>query len=262
MRETARGGMEMDMLTLDSIKRTYDIPCRHNITAASRHILLICHDLGENMEKNTVEAMVSSAQSDGISALAFDFPAHGRSGVGNAQLTVQNCIEDLNAVYDFAKKTAPDAEISLAGMGMGATIALLWMSQQNKRGGRTVKNMVLCGATVCMYSTLMKMCGGEEGAERWRRSGQLTVNDGKTPRLPYGLLKDFEKNDAFQLFRKGKENYLFLHGSEDDVALPEDVRRFTHLYHLNLIELPGAGHFFDAPGDADRLAFEVISYIR
>ena len=78
----------------------------------------------------------------------------------------------------------------------------------------------------------------------------------------FAFFKEVERFDAFQLFRKGKEHYLFLHGTEDETALLADIRRFTHLYKLTLVEIPGAGHRFTEPGEMEKVVFEAVSYMR
>ena len=246
-------------MTEESIKRVYEIPVRHTLTPDAGQVVIVCRDLLGDAEESSA-ALIRAAERSGNAWITFDFPAHGASTVAENQLTVPNCLEDMTAVYDFVKKTSPEAQISLFGTGFGAAIALLWVSAQNKKAVRPVKNVVAYGAAVCMHTLLENMAGGEEGVERWRKSGTLKTDAAHPAVLPFGLLRDFERYDVFQQFRRGKETYLFFHGTEDQVAAPDDIKRFTHLYHLTLTEVPGAGHAPDA-SEAERVAFEAAGFL-
>ncbi len=248
-------------MTYTTIKRAYEIPCKHNIRPDATHVVLCCHGFGGNMESGAITLLTEQATRDGICTIAFDFPAHGKSEAADQMLTVTNCLEDITAVYDFAKSLAPAAEISLFGTSMGANFLLNWISRENKKGTRPVKNVVCRCAAVCMRSILESMIG-EDNMQRFRDTGWVELGYERKMRVSYTFFREIEKYDCFQLFRKGKENYLFLHGTEDDIALLADIRRFTHLYKLNLVEVPGAGHRFDHPGELDRVIFETVSYIR
>ena len=248
-------------MTYITIKRAYDIPCIHNIRPESAHIILACHGFGGSMESRAITMLAEAAAREGIQLISFDFPAHGKSTAPDQMLTVSNCLDDITAVYDYAKSIAPAAEISLFGSSMGGNFLLNWISRENKKGGRTVKNVVCRCAAVCMRS-IMEGIIGEDNLTRFREVGWFEMGHERKMKVPYTFFRELERFDCFQLFRKGKENYLFLHGTEDEIALLADIRRFTHLYKLTLIEIPGAGHRFSEPGEMEKVVFETVSYIR
>jgi len=248
-------------MTYTTIKRAYDIPCKHNIRPDSAHIILACHGFGSNMEGRANTMLAEAAARDGIQMIAFDFPAHGKSEAPDQMLTVTNCLDDITAVYDFAKSIAPAAEISLFGSSMGANFLLNWISRENKKGTRPVKNVVCRCAAVCLRSILESKIG-EDNMQKYRDTGWVEMGYERKMKVPYAFFREVEKYDCFQLFRKGKENYLFLHGTEDETALLADIRRFTHLYKLTLVEIPGAGHRFTEPGEMEKVVFETVGYIR
>lgn len=248
-------------MTYTTIQRAYEIPCKHNIRPDSGHVILSCHGFGSNMDCRSNAVLAEQAAREGIQVIAFDFPAHGQSQAPDNMLTVSNCLDDITAVYDYVKSVAPAAEISLFGSSMGANFALNWISRENKKGTRSVKNVVCRCAAVCLRS-IYESRVGEENMSKYREVGWVEMGQERKMKVPYTFYKELEKYDIFQLFRKGKEHYLFLHGTNDETALLEDARRFTHLYKLTLIEIPGAGHHFQDPGEMEKMAFEAVSYIR
>lgn len=248
-------------MTYTTIKRAYDIPCMHNIRPDSTHVILACHGFGGCMESRANVMLAEAAVGDGISLIAFDFPGHGKCTAAPQALTVSNCLDDITAVYDYVKSIAPAAEISLFGSSMGANFLLNWISRENKREGRAVRNVVCRSAAVCLRS-IFEAHVGESNMQRYRDTGFVELETSSRVKVPYAFYKELDRYDAFQLFRKGKEHYLFLHGTEDDVALLDDVRRFTHLYKLTLVEIPGAGHRLDGIGEMEKAVFETVSYIR
>ena len=213
------------------------------------------------MEGRANTMLAEAAARDGIPMIAFDFPAHGKSEAPDSMLTVSNCLDDITAVYDYVKSVAPAAEISLFGSSMGANFLLSWISRENKKGTRPVKNVVCRCAAVCMRSIFESMVG-EDNLQKFRDTGWVEMGHERKMKVPYAFYRELEKYDVFQLFRKGKEHYLFFHGTEDEIALLDDVRRFTHLYKLTLVEIPGAGHRFMGPGELEKVVFETVGYIR
>jgi pimeloyl-ACP methyl ester carboxylesterase len=249
-------------MTYTTIKRAYDIPCKHNIRPDSMHVILACHGFGGNMESVANTMLFESAAREGIQMLAFDFPAHGVSEAPDQMLTVTNCLEDITAVYDYIKTLAPSAEISLFGSSMGANFLLNWISRENKKGSRTVKNVVCRSAAVCLRS-IFESHVGEENMKKYRDIGWVEMGSKRKMKVPYAFYRELDHYDVFQLFRKNKEqHFLFLHGTEDETALLADVRRFTHLYKLTLIEIPGGNHHLSGPGEMEKAIFETVSYIR
>lgn len=248
-------------MTYTTIKRAYDIPCKHNIHPDSTHVILACHGFSGSMEGRAITALAEAAERECIQTIAFDFPGHGVHEAPDSMLTVTNCLDDITAVYDYIKSIAPAAEITLFGNSMGANFLLNWISRENKKGTRTVKNVVCRSAAVCLRS-IFEGVVGEENLPKYREMGWIEMGRSRLMKVPYTFYRELERYDAFQLFRKSKEHYLFIHGTEDEVALLADVRRFTHLYKLNLVEIPGAGHSLEGPGELDKMVFEIISYIR
>lgn len=248
-------------MTYTTIKRAYDIPCKHNIRPDSAHVILACHGFSSSMESVANTMLFEAAAREGIQMIAFDFPAHGVSEAPDQMLSVTNCLEDITAVYDYIKSVAPAAEITLFGSSMGANFLLNWISRENKSGGRAVKNVVCRSAAVCLRSAFEGRIG-EENMAQFRDTGWYEMGSKRKIKVPYAFLREIERFDVFQLFRKGKENYLFVHGSDDKTALFDDVRRFTRLYKLTLTEIPGAGHNLSGPGEMDKAVFETVSYIR
>ena len=118
-------------MTYTTVKRAYDIPCMHNITPDSTHVILACHGFGGNMENRANTMLAEAAEREGIQLIAFDFPGHGRHEAPDSMLTVTNCLDDITAVYDFIKSIAPAAEITLFGSSMGANFLLNWISREN-----------------------------------------------------------------------------------------------------------------------------------
>ena len=75
----------------------YDIPVRA-AWAGEEQAVIICHGFGSSKASPMVEALMQTLPQHGITAVAFDFPAHGDSPVDGAYLRVPYCIDDLETV--------------------------------------------------------------------------------------------------------------------------------------------------------------------
>ena len=94
----------------------YDIPVRA-AWAGEEQAVIICHGFGSSKASPMVEALMQTLPQHGITAVAFDFPAHGDSPVDGAYLRVPYCIDDLETVEAWVRTILPKASIATVYKG-------------------------------------------------------------------------------------------------------------------------------------------------
>ena len=107
----------------------YDIPVRA-AWAGEEQVVIICHGFGSSKASPMVEALMQTLPQHGITAVAFDFPAHGDSPVDGAYLRVPYCIDDLETVEAWVRTILPKASVGYFGSSCGAYITLLRLGRQ------------------------------------------------------------------------------------------------------------------------------------
>lgn len=168
----------------------------------------------------------------GYQMLTFDLPNHGDRHEADYELTPQNCISDLLAVYAYAEKTAN--EISLFACSLGAYFSLL------AYGGKSIHSAWFLSPVVDMEKLISGMMAGfgvsEEKLKRERRV-----------ELPIGEVLDW---DYYTFVRENPvllnwgESVSILHSLNDEISPCHDIKIFakTHLAALVIDET--GEHFY------------------
>ena len=112
----------------------YDIPVRA-AWAGEEQVVIICHGFGSSKASPMVEALMQTLPKHGITAVAFDFPAHGDSPVDGAYLRVPYCIDDLETVEAWVRTILPKASVGYFGSSFGAYITLLRLGRDHDDPG-------------------------------------------------------------------------------------------------------------------------------
>ena len=98
--------------------------------------MIICHGFGSSKASPMVEALMQTLPQHGITAVAFDFPAHGDSPVDGAYLRVPYCIDDLETVEAWVRTILSKASIGYFGSSFGAYITLLRLGRDPVQGAK------------------------------------------------------------------------------------------------------------------------------
>jgi pimeloyl-ACP methyl ester carboxylesterase len=121
--------------------------------------VLCLHDAG--LQSSLFGGLLAALGPD-TRAIAFDLPAHGRSGSLDALPSIEEMAETASWVASWCRAERP----LLVGHGMGALLALEWAQSQ----GDSISGLVLCGVGLSLGIS-------DEAIETMRR-----VTRGKAPR--------------------------------------------------------------------------------
>lgn len=238
-------------------KNGYDIPCIINISGGEKIVAVISHGFGGSKDNRTAQAFAALPSDYGMGTICFDFPAHGESTAGTNMLRVQNCVNDLETVSEYAKKLAPDAEIVYFATSFGAYITLIFLSLSEKKG----RKAFLRGAALNMPQILKNnFMTGEQKPD----SGgliELIIPIIGSFKVPYEFAEELENYNVFELCRSGAFELAMMHGCRDDICSVEDARRFALQTGARLIEVSGANHFY-YPGGDSRAIKEAFNFFR
>lgn len=210
--------------------------------------MLIGHGVTGNKDRAHLVALADGLAAAGINALRFSFAGNGESEGEFSSCTITKEIGDLAAVIDAAAEEG--GILYYAGHSMGGAVGVLTAIRDDRlRGLVSLAGMVDC----------KKFAETEFGAEE---SGFMW----EEPDCPLtdSFMKDMESLGS--IVEKGSEvriPWLLVHGTEDDVVLPNDSNDIFALANepkrLHLIG--GADHSFNDPAHRDEMVATVVSWV-
>lgn len=230
-------------------KNGYTIPGIHTLTGKEAKIAVIAHGFGSSKESPTAAMLGEQFPAWGIGTIAFDFPAHGESPVGGEMLTVENCLADLQAAEETARRLCPHAEIGYFGSSFGAYITLLYLAS-GKAAGRKA---FLRSAAVEIPELLPELTADFAGD--LERQGWFLFDAGyvRPLRLTRTLFNELAENDVFEKYQPGSAELFMVHGSGDETASPQAARRFAEFSGAELAMLSGGDHRLSLPGMPEKV---------
>lgn len=215
------------------------IPTILDIPKTARDIIVICHGFGGDKDNDITKIISKIITDNEIGVVAFDFPIHGESKASIDELTVKNCISDINTIRQFIKMNFPEKDISLFASSFGGYIAI----NSFLEGNDYYKYVILRSPAVNMKDVLTN-CLLKERFEEYQKNGVARMGRNGKLKVPYSFYESLKEHDILNKFDNLKQRMLIFHGADDDTALIEDTERFTEL-NVNvtrLIEIPNENH--------------------
>lgn len=241
-------------ISYEMIHGIYDIPVkRFEPEKKTRGYVIGAHGFGGDKESSAIEALAEKITERGLAVLAFDFPAHGESSADN-YFCLLNCRLDLAAVRDFADELYPDSERrGIFATSFGGYVTLLSLDSLPPD-----MKTVLRAPAVDMRSTFESLL--PVTPEQYRKTGFAEMGFERRVNVPYGFLGELRENDISQ--KDMQREMLIIHGSRDDIVLPEHIQRFCEANpRAKLKVIDGADHRFKGEGELEAAIAAAADYI-
>lgn len=237
--------MKVDYFELKT--QRYSIKCKLFLPKGDvKQVVVGVHGFGGDKESSALAAL-AEAVSAHTALLCFDFPAHGESTAEDSQLRVDNCIEDLKAVFSFACERFVGLPVSVFATSFGGYISVLAVS----RGEISPCNVILRAPAVCMEKVLRKNLIGD-GFEDFKRKGFLKFGFQRKMVVPYEFYLDLAENDAMKA--SFDVPALMFCATRDELVEPEDLYAFAaEKDTVTVVNIDGAGHRFKGEGELEVL---------
>ena len=87
--------------------KKYNIDCDACIPNDAKVVVIALHGFAGDKKSGCILSLKERVVSEGIGLITFDWPGHGESEVGGEELTVANCLDDLDTVYRYVKENYP-----------------------------------------------------------------------------------------------------------------------------------------------------------
>lgn len=236
----------------------YDIPVVAEIPDEPSGLVIVGHGLFSSKDADTVKRMLSAFSSRGVAAVGFDLPGHGASPVDGEAFCVSNCLDDLASVEEHFATRLGDIPVSYFASSFGAYVDLVYLATRSHRGRRC---FLRCAA-IRMAELMDADLDGDSRAQLARR-GYIFMETGFTApmKMTRRLFEELAEYDPFELYVPDGADLCLIHGSADEEAPIDDARRFADFAHARFIEVPGAGHRFNCPGQMDVVEKAALDFL-
>ena len=171
-----------------------EIPVIWNFKRKHRTALLCLHGFGGDKDSSVIKALMDDMDAEGAGVVTFDWPAHGESTAPDSDLTVERCLEDLDAVVKFINQFIKESnkKICCFATNYGGYLATLYRNSHEK----AFLYLILRSPALKMadtYRGLMK----EEDFEKLLRGETIEQGYERKMHLGKGFYESLLRNDAY-----------------------------------------------------------------
>lgn len=198
----------------------------------SSKVFIAVHGNMSNKEDEVIKILAEKVVKKGYQLLSFDLPEHGdRKLDTNYLCKVQNCVNDLEQVMEYAN--ANYNEINIWACSMGAYFSLLAYKEEN------IKQCIFLSPVVDMKVIINNMM-------LWSNTSENELREKQEIKTDFGQILYW---DYYQyvienpITKWNKETYI-LYGSKDNMQDKNIIKKFANQFNCKLSILEGGEHYF------------------
>ena len=198
----------------------------------STKVFIAVHGNMSNKEDEVIKILAEKVVEKGYQLLSFDLPEHGeRKKDTNYLCRVQNCVVDLKAIIEYAKKNYN--EINLWACSIGAYFSLFtYKSEKINR---------------CLFlSPVVNMKTIIDNLMQWSNTTEADLKEKLEIRTEFGqtLYWDYYQFVKVNPITNWNKKTYILYGDKDDVQDKETIQNFANDFKCNLTILKNGEHYF------------------
>ena len=239
--------------------RRYEICFDEYIPLDVKEIVIALHGFSSDRGSSCIRMLKDKLYCYNIGVITFDWPAHGESLVDGKKLLVNNCLKDLDFIFNYIKNKYPSIPISLFATSFGGYLGVLYMHLYNS----SFKNIILRAPALKMYDILIKNIMDNYTKEEMNINGSFKFGYKRIIDIYSDFLDELKKYDIFDLYNgKINLNYNIIHGMVDDVVPIEDSIMFAEKFGANVFKIEGADHRFKKDGQLEQVVEIALNILK
>ena len=225
----------------------YAIPAMTNIGSSHSMILLCLHGFGGSKRSSVIAALMEQLDRNGIGVFTFDWPAHGDSPAEDADLTVENCLNDLDTVISYIRdnRTLP---ISCFATSFGGYLATIYRNADRD----VFQKLILRSPALCMPRIFMSLLSESE-KERLLSGEAIQQGFDRRMMLNISFYHSLLRNNPFYETARDPGSILILQGDRDDVVPPRDTAEYSERNSIRMVWFQGSDHRYKQNGDPEKI---------
>jgi len=222
-----------------------DIPYKNRYIQYGHTILLCLHGFGGDKNSSVIEALDKELFTD---VVALDWPAHGESRAEDDELTVENCLKDLDSMIMMLKTEHPDNPIVCFATSFGGYIATLY---RNAHPGVFVK-LILRSPALKMAETFEKLVQ-EEDFSRLQDGEKITLGFDRKMQIGKEFYDGLVENPVYDTPIEDPMQVMIMQGDQDDVVDPEEICCYAEANKIRLKLFEGTDHRYKKEGELKKI---------
>lgn len=198
----------------------------------SSKVFIAIHGNMSNKEDKVIEILANKVTNKGYQLISFDLPEHGERKIDTNYLCkVQNCVNDLKQIIEYAK--ASYNEINIWACSIGAYFSLLAYKDED------LKQCLFLSPVVNMKIIIENMMLWSNTTEKELNEKQEIKTDfGQTLYWDYYL---YVKENPITNWNK--KTYI-LYGNKDNMQNESIIKNFSSEFNCDLTILKNGEHYF------------------
>ena len=198
----------------------------------SSKVFIAIHGNMSNKEDKVIEILANKVTNKGYQLISFDLPEHGERKIDTNYLCkVQNCVNDLKQIIEYAK--ANYNEINIWACSIGAYFSLLAYKDED------LKQCLFLSPVVNMKIIIENMMLWSNTTEKELNEKQKIKTDfGQTLYWDYYLYVK-----ANPITNWNKKTYI-LYGNKDNMQNENIIEDFSNEFNCDLTILKNGEHYF------------------
>ena len=198
----------------------------------SSKVFIAIHGNMSNKEDKVIEILANKVTNKGYQLISFDLPEHGERKIDTNYLCkVQNCVNDLKQIIEYAKVNYN--EINIWACSIGAYFSLLAYKDED------LKQCLFLSPVVNMKIIIENMM-------LWSNTTEKEINEKQEIKTDFGQTLYWD----YYLYVKenpitnwNKKTYI-LYGNKDNMQNESIIKDFSNEFNCDLTLLKNGEHYF------------------
>ena len=198
----------------------------------SSKVFIAIHGNMSNKEDKVIEILANKVTNKGYQLISFDLPEHGERKIDTNYLCkVQNCVNDLKQIIEYAKVNYN--EINIWACSIGAYFSLLAYKDED------LKQCLFLSPVVNMKIIIENMM-------LWNNTTEKELNEKQEIKTDFGQTLYWD----YYLYVKenpitnwNKKTYI-LYGNKDNMQNESIIKDFSNEFNCDLTILKNGEHYF------------------
>ena len=177
-----------------------------------------------------------------IAVITYNFPCHGDDV--KKKLYLSDCIEYLDLVINYVKKTYTEEELYAYATSFGGFLVLTYIAQK----GNPFRKIALRCPVINMYESLTQTIIKPDELEMIEKGKPVPIGFDRKIAVNQDFLNELKNIDLMNVdFIDHADDIIIMHGTDDEVIKPASVRDFAENNVIEFIPIEGADHRFQNP---------------
>lgn len=198
----------------------------------SNKVFIAIHGNMSSKEDEVIKTLADKVINKGYQLLSFDLPEHGERKLDTNYLCkVQNCINDLKLIIEYAKTNY--SEINIWACSIGAYFSLLAYKNEN------IKQCLFLSPVVNMEIIIDNMM-------KWSNTTESKLKEKQEIRTEFGqtLYWDYYLYVKEKPITQWNKKTYILYGDKDNMQDKNVIQKFSDNFNCELTILKSGEHYF------------------